>query len=193
MIIVNKLILICKKEDKDIIKGVGNLVKNDNSEIDLTIINKIPKEIISFSEKFNGRFDNIIEDILEVKSLYPNDNDEELNEIYNECKSFINKEEWKWIIKAVELKIKYGEYRSDKYFQLKTGVNENCLKGDSGLPANNEKQFSFYTKDNPPLLWVAELSKIFPTIEFDIHYKEKSQLKYIKQTYKSGKIINYKG
>lgn len=188
MILINKLVVLCKNSEEDIINGISNIIRNKYGEVDLSLMIKIPEDILNFDLKYKNRFDCFIDELYVLK-LSTEDQSEEIEEVLNDCKSFMTQEEIEWQEKALDLKLKYGEYEPVKYFRLKSGVSENALPGDAGLPANNKKQFSFYTKDEPPGEWVKLISSYFPTVDFELHYKEKSQLKYKLNKFKGGKKL----
>lgn len=188
MILINKLIILCKNSEEDIINGICNIVRNKDGNIDFSLLINIPDEIMSFDLKYKGRFDSFIQELYLLK-LSSENMMEEISDVLADCNSFMNKEEMDWMESALKLKLKYGEYEPVKYFKLKTGVEENALPGDSGLPVNNKKQFSFYTKNDPPGEWVKAISSYFPSVDFELHYKEKSQLKYKLNKFKAGKKL----
>lgn len=182
MIIVNKLIVFTK--DENLIQGINNVVRNENGDVDLRIITKIPEELVSFNLDNEARFDHIVED------LYKETDEEEFEIKIKECEEFMSEEDLIWLKEAINLKKRYGNYNYDLYFKSKTNVSLNdILDSDGNLPKNTRKQFSFYTRKTTPMIWVRELSKIFSGELFELHYKEKSQLKYKKMRFKEGKLI----
>lgn len=183
LIIMNKLIIL-SNEDFDIINGINNLIRNKDGQIDFTIITKIPKEIINFENKYGLRFESTISEIVSLKR---NEEEEEIEEVLEDCKGFMSNEEFNWLLKAIDLKYKYGDYQSESYYKNNVGVNHNFLYWDEQLPANNTKQFSFYSQVNAPIKWVERLSSIFESVEFEFHYKERSMLKYNKLRFKGGR------
>lgn len=174
MIILNKLILNSKDEQS--IDEINRLIRNEKGEVDLNITVEMPDEIIDFSLDHINRFDHIIK---ELKVYKENKDEDAIEELKLECNKFLSHEEWRWIEVATNLTLKFGAYDPVSYFKLKTGVIENAKITGSEYK-NTRKIFSFYTKDQPALTWARDLSKQYPTVKMELHYKEKSQLKYRK-------------
>lgn len=187
MIYINKLIIL-SKIDEETIMAINNMIRDQYGNISFSIITKIPKNITNFNNDYGKRFDNIICEISIAKRK--NLGDEEIEEIKNECETFMTNEEIKWCLDAVDLNLKYGAYTEEDYYYNNVGVHHDFLYYDDRLPSNNKKQFSFYTEDGIAENWAKRISEIFDDIVFEYQYKEKSLLKYKKKTFKSGNYIS---
>lgn len=183
MLIINKLI-IASKINEEVEKAICNMIRNKNGEIDFSIITAIPIELKNFEYSYGSRFDKIINEISLL--LLEKNMQEEIEEIIQECEEFMSLSEIDNMVKAAYLKEKYNAYNKKDYYKNNVGVSHNYLFWDENLPNNNNKQFSFYTHDNPPENWVENLSLIFEEVEFELHYKEQSMSKYRKIKYKKG-------